>query len=108
MAAAQPNYPPPKPRPTPPGATPSTPPQEAKPKTPKPAKSTSPWPWRPSVRVVVSLAVIWHVAAVFTAPWLIQLRDIFVPFVPPGGVLDAQGRQIPISALSIERYPPME
>ena len=57
---------------------------EAKPKS-KPArsKSPSPWPWGRFTRLLLSVAIVVHLTAVFSAPWHIQLRPTVVPMVEP-------------------------
>jgi hypothetical protein len=78
--------------------------QELKPK-PKPAKakSVSPWPWGRFIRVLVSVGIVFHLLAVFSAPWHVQLRPAVVPMVEPGGVVrDQYGRPIPPEQLGLE------
>jgi hypothetical protein len=79
-----------------------------KPKAPKPPRGASPWPWRPISRVAVSALIVFHVVAVFAAPWFIQTSyDLFVPALPPGRIpRDAQGREIPPDRLDPREYPP--
>jgi hypothetical protein len=80
---------------------------EAKPK-PKPAKlkTPSPWPWGPFVRVAATLAILFHLTAVFTAPWYIQLWPTIVPMVEPGGVpRDEYGRELTLDQMRQMRYP---
>jgi hypothetical protein len=80
---------------------------EAKPK-PKPAKpkAASPWPWGPMVRVLASLAIAFHLTAVFSSPWAVQLRQSVVPMVEPGGLpRDQYGRPIPPEQLAASNYP---
>jgi hypothetical protein len=60
-------------------------PVEAKPKPKAKPKSTSPCPWGRFARILVSLAVVFHLTAVFTAPWYLQLYMNVVPMVEPGG-----------------------
>jgi hypothetical protein len=80
---------------------------EAKPK-PKPVKpkTPSPWPWGKFVRIVASLAIAFHLTAVFTAPWYIQLWPTIVPMVEPGGVpRDEYGRELTLEQMRQMRYP---
>jgi hypothetical protein len=82
---------------------------EAKPK-PKPvkAKTPSPWPWGRLVRIVASLAIAFHLTAVFTAPWYLQLWPLarVVPMVEPGGVpRDEYGREIPPEQVNPSTFP---
>jgi hypothetical protein len=50
-----------------------------------------------------------HVAAVFSAPWAIQLSDVFLPALPPGRIpRDAQGREIPPPELDPRVVPPLQ
>lgn len=75
---------------------------------PKPPRKPSPWPWGPWVRTLASLMIVFHVVAVFSAPWFIQLSDVFEPALPPGRVpRDAQGRAIPLEQLNPKDYPPV-
>jgi hypothetical protein len=77
------------------------------PKAPRAPRKPSPWPWGPMWRVLVSLLIVLHVAAVFSAPWYIQLADVFEPALPPGRIpRDAQGRSIPLEQLDPRQYPP--
>jgi hypothetical protein len=94
------------PQPPLPEKKPAAPPQaEAKPK-PKPAKSKSPWPWGGFVRTLVSIAIVFHLTAVFSSPWHVQLRPTVVPMVEPGGVpRDAYGRALPREQVTFETYP---
>jgi hypothetical protein len=111
------NFPPPPPERRPgAGAAPSDPKPEAKSKEaeakpkPKPKlKTPTDWPWRPTVRVVVSALVAIHLTAVFSAPWYIQLRPIegSNPAIEPGSVVrDATGRPIPLEELRPDEFPP--
>ncbi len=78
-----------------------------KPKAAKSPRAPSPWPWRPLSRVAASLLIVFHVVAVFAAPWFIQTSDIFEPALPPGRIpRDAQGREIPPDQLDPREYPP--
>jgi hypothetical protein len=80
----------------------------AKPEKPKAPKKASPWPWGPWRRVFFSLLIVFHVTAVFSAPWFIQMQDILEPALPPGRVpRDAAGRVIPLEQLDIRQYPPI-
>jgi hypothetical protein len=84
-----------------------SPPAEAKPK-PKAAKpkSSSPWPWGRFARTLATIAIIFHLTAVFSAPWHVQLRQAVVPMVEPGGVpRDGYGRPIPPEQITFENYP---
>jgi hypothetical protein len=75
---------------------------KAKPKT----KGTSPWSWGPLVRVVLSAAIVFHLVAVFSAPWHIQLIDSVVPMVEPGGEpRDEQGRPLRPEQVTPATYP---
>lgn len=57
-------------------------------KKPKPPRTIDPnMPWRPWLRGVLSLAILWHVLAVFVAPWALQYRPGFHPDVPPRDIL---------------------
>lgn len=79
---------------------------DPKPKTPKSPGGN--WTWGAPARIIVSLLVAFHLAAVFSAPWFIQLGDLFVPNLPPGTLIrDAQGRPIPLDQLSPTKFPPM-
>ncbi len=85
---------------------PTAPPQPEVKGKPKPAKSkaASSWPWGRFVRMLVSLAVVFHLTAVFTAPWYIQLWPMIVPMVEPGGVpRDESGREL--SPEQLQQYP---
>jgi hypothetical protein len=84
---------------------PSAAPPEAKPKAKAPrAKSTSPWPWGRVARLAASAALAFHITAVFTAPWYIQLWPTIVPMIEPGGVVrDAAGREL--SPEQMRQYP---
>jgi hypothetical protein len=76
---------------------------KAKPKAP------SPWTWGLFPRIAVSVLAVFHLLAVFTAPWYIQLRPIMAPALPPGAVpRDAQGREIPLDQLDLEQFPPIQ
>ena len=80
-------YRPDMPQPPPGGARPAPPPDpraEARPKPKPKTKSPSPWPWGRFTRIVASLAIAFHVVAVFSAPWAIQLRDSRQPWLEPG------------------------
>ncbi len=59
---------------------------------PKAPRKPSPWPWAPWVRVLVSLLIVFHIAAVFSAPWFLDLRGRDLYALPPR---DAQGVTIP-------------
>lgn len=100
-----------KPLPSRPDAPASTEKAEKKPapaSKPKAPRKPSPWPWGPWVRALVSLLVAFHITAVFSAPWFIQLSDVFEPALPPGRVpRDAQGRAIPPEQLDPKQYPPV-
>lgn len=90
-------------KPAPPAAA------EPKPKAKPKAREPSPWAWGLTARIVVSGLAIFHLVAVFTAPWYIQLRPIVVPAVAPGTVpLDAQGRPIPPEQFAERNVPLME
>jgi hypothetical protein len=53
------------------------------------------------------MLIVLHVAAVFAAPWYIQLADVFEPALPPGRIpRDVQGRPIPLEQLDPRQYPP--
>lgn len=79
-----------------------------KPEKPKAPKKVSPWPWGPWRRMLFSLLIVFHVTAVFSAPWFIQMQDILEPALPPGRVpRDAAGRPIPLEQLDIRQYPPI-
>jgi hypothetical protein len=80
----------------------------AKPEKPKTPKKPSPWPWGPWRRALFSLLIVFHVTAVFSAPWFIQMQDIFEPALPPGRVpRDAAGRAIPLEQLDPRQFPPI-
>jgi hypothetical protein len=80
--------------------------QAPKPKAPR---KPSLWPWGAWRRAFVSLFVAFHVVAVFSAPWFIQMSDIFEPNLPPGRVpRDAQGRVITLAQLDPRQYPPVQ
>jgi hypothetical protein len=80
--------------------------QAPKPKAPR---KPSPWPWGAWRRALVSLFVAFHVVAVFSAPWFIQLSDVFEPALPPGRVpRDAQGQVIPLERLDPGEFPPVQ
>jgi hypothetical protein len=75
---------------------------------PKAPQKPSLWPWGPWFRTLVSLLIAFHITAVFSAPWFIQLSDVFEPALPPGRVpRDAQGRVIPLAQLDPNQYPPV-
>lgn len=108
------NFPPPPPERKPPGSPVAAqtdhktdPKAEAKLKPKPKPKPYSPWPWRPTVRVILSLLIALHLTAVFSAPWYIQLRPIMTPQLEPGSVVrDANGRPIPFEELRPDEYPP--
>ena len=105
LSKQQPPNPPPQGAERKPAPAPAQP--EAKPK-PKPgkAKTPSPWPWGKFVRIVASLAIVFHLTAVFTAPWYLQLYMQAVPMVEPGGVpLDQYGREIPPEQVGPATFP---
>jgi hypothetical protein len=53
--------------------------------------------------------IAFHVFAVFSAPWLIQLRDIFEPPLPPGRPwLVEDGRVVTREQLDPRRHPPLK
>jgi hypothetical protein len=92
-----------KPQPTPqqlagekkPAAPPAPAPAEVKQKPKVKSKPASSWTWPPFARALVSAAVLFHLLAVFSAPWNIQLLGDVVPMVEPGGTpRDAQGRPL--------------
>jgi len=92
-------------RPEPTGAEkkPAAPAPAPKPKAPK---KPSPWPWAPWLRVLVSLFVAFHILAVFSAPWLIQNRDIFAPPWPPDRPwLIEDGRVVPREQIDRTKHP---
>jgi hypothetical protein len=97
------------PQPPGPEKRPAAPQQPAEPKPkPKPAKAKapSPWPWGRFVRALASLAIAFHLTAVFSSPWHVQLRQSVVPMVEPGGVpRDQYGRPIAPQQITIENYP---
>jgi hypothetical protein len=101
---------PPQPQQPPPGEKkPPTaaPPAEPKPK-PKPAKvkSASPWPWSRWVRLLASALIVFHLTAVFTAPWYMHLWPMIVWMVEPGGVpRDEYGRELTPEQLQHTEYP---
>ena len=71
-------------------------------KRPKPPREKKPrdpaMPWSPAVRTLVSLAVLFHLAAVFVPPWFLYLTPMHkaTPAVPPGEpVRDARGEDLP-------------
>lgn len=73
-------------------------------KPPKPARQ-SPWQWGLPTRVLVTVLVLFHLAAVFSMPWRIQLRGVMAPDLPPGAQpRDAQGRAVQITP---QRFPPV-
>jgi len=85
---------------------PAVPVVEAKPKPKPKAKSSSPWPWPRFVRVLASLAIVFHLTAVFTAPWYLQLYMKAVPMVEPGGLpLDQYGRPLPPDQVTPATFP---
>ena len=97
-------------KPLPTRADPSVP--ERKPTAPaqksKASRPPSPWPWAPWLRVLASVAITFHLVAVFAAPWYVQLSDVFEPALPPGRApRDAQGRVIPLEQLDPRQYPPL-
>jgi hypothetical protein len=68
---------------------------EAKPKPKAKPKAASPWSWGLPLRLLVTFAIVFHLLAVFSAPWNNQLVDAIVPMVEPGGVpRDEQGRPL--------------
>lgn len=73
--------------------------QTQKPMTPntsasKPVSPTGPeLPWRPATRALVSLLVVFHLLAVFVAPWNLSTRAALPPGYTPG--TDPSGRQLP-------------
>lgn len=98
-----------KPLPTRPEPAAEKKPAAAPPPKPKAPRPASPWPWGAWRRTLVSLLIAFHVVAVFSAPWFIQLSDVFEPNLPPGRVpRDAQGRVIPLEQLDPRQYPPIQ
>jgi hypothetical protein len=76
-----------------------------KPKSAKP-KSASPWPWGPVVRIAASLAILFHLAAVFAPPWNMQAGKSIVPMVEPGGEpRDQYGRPLGRDQINPANYP---
>jgi hypothetical protein len=58
--------------------------------------------------VLASLLIVFHVTAVFSAPWFIQMSDVFEPALPPGRApRDAQGRVVPLEQLDPRQFPPI-
>jgi hypothetical protein len=56
--------------------------------------------------VLISAAIVFHLVAVFSAPWHIQLIDSIVPMVEPGGAaLDEQGRPLRADQVTPATYP---
>ena len=95
MSKQRPDFPPPTP-PLPGDKKPVSAPPEPKPRPKLKPKAPSPWPWGRFTRIAVSLLVAFHLVAVFTAPWFIQLRSSVVPMVEPGGIpRGADGRAVP-------------
>ncbi|MEQ8208496.1 MAG: hypothetical protein RH917_01590 [Lacipirellulaceae bacterium] len=61
------------------------------PKTPKPPRTVDPnMPWRPWLRCLLSLAIVWHVTAVFAAPWILQFRSVFHRDMPLSEILSRE------------------
>lgn len=93
-------------RPAPPVAASAT--SEAKPKAKPKSESPSDGTWGLFPRIAVSVFVVFHLLAVFTAPWHIQLRGFDEPDLPPGTVpRDLQGRVIAPDRLDRRQYPPI-
>ncbi len=79
-----------------------------KPEKPKAPRKPSPWPWGVWRRTFLSGLIVFHVVAVFSAPWYIQMQDIIEPALPPGRApRDAAGRVIPPEQLDPEKFPPV-
>ena len=95
------------PRPEQSGSQKPAPPQP-KAEKPRAPRKASPWPWGAWRRSFLSVLIAFHVVAVFSAPWFIQMQDIFEPALPPGRApRDAQGRVIPMEQLDPRQYPPL-
>jgi hypothetical protein len=86
-------------------AAPASAPAEAKQKPKAKPKPPSAWTWGPAARVLASAAILFHLLAVFAAPWNIQLTGAVVPMVEPGGMpRDAQGRLVPPEQMKQEMW----
>jgi hypothetical protein len=68
---------------------------EGKPKVKAKAKPASAWSWGLPVRILASAAIVFHLLAVFSAPWHFSAIDAVAPMVEPGGrPLDEHGRPV--------------
>jgi hypothetical protein len=78
---------------------------EAKQKPKAKPKAASSWSWGPMVRAIVSAAILFHLLAVFSAPWQFQAIDAVAPMVEPGGTpLDEQGRPARLDQLKEDMW----
>lgn len=60
------------------------------PKPQKPQRAASSLPWHPALRLLVSLLVLFHLLAVFVAPWDLATSEAYPPgYMPP---TDSLGR----------------
>ncbi|QDT00208.1 hypothetical protein [Adhaeretor mobilis] len=62
--------------------------KKAPPKKPKPPRQVDPnLPWRPWLRGLLTLFIVWHVSALFVAPWAVQTEARLHPDIRESDIL---------------------
>jgi len=73
-------------------------PQPRKPKPPRQVDANM--PWRPWLRGLLSLFIVWHVCALFVAPWTVQTEAQFHPDIRESNILGKE-RLSPVETIKM-------